>query len=125
MKLSIVLTTLVISLFARSICLAQPGDGNMRPPTMEERIKMIDEKICQPLKLNNPQKVKVLTAFHDFFAELDKSAKPPTRPEKSKVDALAKIRDAKVKLAIPATLFQKYLELELSTRPKGPIGSKP
>lgn len=86
---------------------------------------MVDEKICQPLKLNSTQKVKVLTAFRDFFVELDKIAKPPARPEKSKVDALSKIRDDKVKLAIPANLFQKYLELELSTRPKRPIGSNP
>jgi len=106
-----------------SVCLAQPGSG--KPPTIEERIKMIDEKICQPLKLNNSQKVKVLTAFHDFFVELDKSAKPPARPEKSKVDAFAKIRDDKVKLAIPATLFPKYLELELKSRPQRPNGNNP
>jgi hypothetical protein len=118
----------VISLFfllIGSVCFAQPRSGNMKPPTIEERIKMVDEKICQPLKLNNTQKVKVLTAFRDFFVELDKSAKPPARPEKSKADALAKIRDDKVKLAIPATQFPKYLELEMKTRPQRPNGNSP
>lgn len=108
-----------------SVSFAQAGSENMKPPTIEERMKMVDEKICQPLKLNSTQKAKVLIAFRDFFNELDKSAKPPARPEKSKVDALAKIRDDKVKVAIPANLFQKYLELELNSRPKRPNGSNP
>jgi hypothetical protein len=53
------------------------------------------------------------------------SAKPPARPEKSKVDALSKIRDDKVKLAIPASLFPKYLELEMKSRPQRPNGNNP
>lgn len=122
MKSKIVAISLIFLLIG-SVCIAQPGSG--KPPTIEERIKMVDEKICQPLKLNSTQKVKVLTAFRDFFVELDKIAKPPARPEKSKVDALSKIRDDKVKLAIPASLFPKYLELEMKSRPQRPNGNNP
>jgi len=103
-------------------CFSQPGNGGMKPPSLEERLKMVNEKICQPLKLDNTQVEKVSSAFNDFFTEMDKlvdkSTNPPTRPEKSKVDALAKIRDEKVKQAIPEALFTKYLELEKTTRPK-------
>jgi hypothetical protein len=38
-------------------------------------------------------------------------------PEKTKVDALAKIRDNKVKNVIPENVFDKYIELEKSIRP--------
>jgi len=106
-------------------CFSQPGNDGMKPPSIEDRLKMVDEKICKPLKLEKTQKEKVLSAFNIFFIEMDKSAIPPARPEKSKVDALAKIRDAKVKQAIPEVMYPKYLELEMQTRPKGPEAGRP
>lgn len=118
------IATSIAFLLLRIACFAQPG-GDMKPPGIEERIKMIDEKICQPLNLDNTQKIKVLTAFHDFFVEMDKIAKPPARPDKTMADALTKTRDDKVKQAIPAALFPKYLELEKTTRPKEPKEGKP
>jgi hypothetical protein len=126
MKTKIVLIALFISLFT-GICFSQPqpeGKGR-KPPTIEERWKMINEKICQPLKLDKTQKEKVLAAFKDFFVEMDKIATPSAMPEKSKVDALAKARDEKVKLVIPADQFPKYLDLENATRPKGPEAGRP
>jgi hypothetical protein len=122
MRSIIVVAAFFISLFT-SVCFAQPqpdGKGH-KPPTIEERLKMINEKICQPLKLDKNQTAKVSEAFKDFFTEMDKSidfkANPPRMPEKSKVDALAKIRDTKVKKVIPENLFIKYIELEKTTRP--------
>lgn len=120
MKTKIVLTVLFISLFS-NICLAQPNEKGHKPPTIEERLKMINEKICQPLNFDTTQSEKVNDAFKDFFLEMDKlinfKAKPPCMPKKSKVDALAKIRDNKVKKVIPENLFEKYIELEKATRP--------
>jgi len=121
MKTKLFLAAITI-LLGISNCFSQPGKGGMKPPSIEERLKMVNEKICQPLKLDNTQSEKVNSAFNEFFLEMDKlvdkSTNPPTRPEKSKVDALAKIRDDKVKQAIPEVLYTKYLELEKSTRPK-------
>lgn len=108
-----------------STCFSQPGNGDMKPPGIEERLKMVDKEICQPLKLDKSQTEKVTAAFKDFFVALDKTATPPARPEKTKADALAKIRDEKVKQAIPASLYPKYLELEIATRPKGPEEGRP
>ncbi len=122
MKSKIVILALFISLFT-SVCFAQPQpDGKGRkPPTSEERLKMVNEKICQPLKLNKNQTAKVSAAFKEFFTEMDKlidfKSNPPRMPEKSKVDALAKIRDNKVKKVIPENVFDKYIELEKTTRP--------
>jgi uncharacterized protein YfkK (UPF0435 family) len=120
MKTKIILTILFISLFS-NICLAQPNEKGHKPPTIEERLKMINEKICQPLELDKNQSEKVNDAFKDFFVEMDKlidfKVNPPRFPKKSKVNALAKIRDNKVKQVIPENLFEKYIELEKSARP--------
>jgi hypothetical protein len=120
MKTKLFLSAITI-FFGMSNCFSQQGEGGMKPPSIEERLKMVNEKICQPLNLDDTQKEKVNSAFNDFFTEMDKlvdkSTNPPTRPEKSKVDALAKIRDDKIKQSIPEALFTKYLELEKSTRP--------
>jgi hypothetical protein len=121
MKTKLFLTAITI-LLGISNCFSQPGKGGMKPPSIEERLKMVNEKICQLLKLDNTQSEKVNSAFNEFFLEMDKlvdkSTNPPTRPEKSKVDALAKIRDDKIKQVLPEGLFTKYLELEKTTRPK-------
>ncbi|WP_035672476.1 hypothetical protein [Flavobacterium sp. 83] len=122
MRTYIVISVFFISLFSGA-CFAQPQpDGKGRkPPTIEERLKMVNEKICQPLKLDKNQTAKVSAAFKDFFTEMEKlvdfKSNPPSMPEKSKVDALAKIRDNKVKKVIPENAFEKYIELEKTTRP--------
>ena len=119
-----IFATVITILLSGSIGFSQPGQGGTKPPKIKERLKMVDERICQPLSLDHAQKEKVTLAFKDFFTEMDKlmdlKTNPPARPEKSKVDSLAKIRDDKVKLIIPEALFPKYLELENETRPKGP-----
>lgn len=119
-----VFATIIMVLSAVSFCFSQPEHGGMKPPPIGERIKMVEERICQPLKLDKSQTEKVSLAFNEFFVEIDKlgdkSVNPPARPEKSKLDPLAKIRDEKVKLAIHEALFSKYLELEVALRPKGP-----
>lgn len=119
-----IFATVVMILLAGNICFSQPEHDGQKPPPIKERIKMVDEKICRPLNLDKNQSEKVTAAYKDFFVEMDKlvdkSANPPARPDKTKVDPLAKIRDEKVKLTIPEALFPKYLELELALRPKGP-----
>ncbi len=119
-----VFATVIIVLSTVSFCFSQPEHGGMKPPSINERIKMVKERICKPLNLDNLQTEKVSSAFNDFFEEMDqlvdKNTKPPVRSEKSKVDSFAKIRDENVKLIIPESQFPKYLELELAGRPKGP-----
>ena len=124
MKTKLVCTA-IACILGLNICFAQPGTGGKKPPSIEERLKMVDKEICQPLKLDKTQTGKVSAAFKDFFVEMDKLATPPAMPEIAKADALAKVRDEKVKQAIPAALYPKYLELEKATRPKGPEEGRP
>lgn len=122
MRSIITITAFFIILFT-GVSFAQPqADGKGRkPPTIEERLKRVTEKICQPLELDKNQTATVGDAFKEFFTEMDKlidfKSNPPRMPKKSKVDALGKIRDNKVKKVLPENLFDKYIELEKSARP--------
>jgi len=119
--------TVIMILFAGSFCFSQPeGSGTNPPPrpTIEERLKTVNERICQPLNLKKAQTKKVDAAFNEFFVEVDKlmgdQSGPPIMPEKSKLDALDKIRNDKVNKIISTELFPKYLELEIAARPNVP-----
>lgn len=124
MKTKLFATVMMILLIS-SFCFSQPeGSGTNPPPrlSIQERLKMVDEKICQPLNLDKAQTKKVDKAFNEFFVEVEKlmgdKTGSPVMPEKSKLDALDKIRNDKVNKIIPEELFPKYLELEMAARPK-------
>ncbi len=127
MKTKIFFAAMAIFLIS-SISRAQTQNNEMKPPSIEERLKMVETKICLPLKLDSNQKEVVILAFKDFFIEMDKlmDSNPRTiMPEISKVEPLEKTRDEKVKQVIADTLFTKYLELEKSSRPPRPNEEKP
>ncbi len=128
MKTNLVYTAIVFLLCLNS-CYSQPGNAGMNPPGIEDRLKLVDKEICQPLKLGKSQSEKVSAAFKEFFVEMDKlvdkNANPPAKPEKSKIDVLAKKRDDKIKLVLSKDQFPTYLALEEASRPPMPNGQKP
>jgi hypothetical protein len=104
--------------------LAPPPDAGNKPkagpPSMEERMKIVDEKICKPISLSASQKETVDKAFSEFYTEMDKLPKPQansqTPPDKSKIEPLEKARDAKIKQVLTADQLKKYQELEKAAR---------
>lgn len=64
------------------------------PPTLEERLKAVKEKICKPLLLLAAQEETVIKAFGDYYTEMDRltnvRADHPAPPDKSKTDLLEK-----------------------------------
>jgi len=99
-------------------------NGGQKPPAIEERMKILEEKIIVPLSLNDTQKEKVRSAFKDFFTEMDKlrinPSNPKERPDKTKVEPLEKSRDEKVKQVLSTEQFIRYMELEKNSRPPKP-----
>lgn len=97
------------------------------PPSLYERLAIIDEKICNPLSLSIVQKESVNKAFRDFYTEMDNLMKTQVNaqipPDKSKVEPLERTRDEKIKQVISGEQFKKYLELEKASRPKREEGS--
>ncbi len=110
-----------------------PQDGDRpKPPTSEERLKRVSERMDKELKLNPTQKQKLIAAYKDFFASMEKLRNkdgkpmppppPPPPADKEAVDKLVKARDAKVKAALTTAQYQQYTELEKKMRPPGPQG---
>ena len=85
------------------------------PLSLQDRLKMVNEKIINPLALNTLQKEKINAVYQDFYTELDKIMKTLTiaqgHPDKSKVEPLEKTRDEKIKLVLSGEQFLKYQEL--------------
>lgn len=121
--------TIGMVLLTVSFCFSQHAGSPGKPPSLKEQLKRVNEQICTPLNLDKSQTEKVDAAFREFFEGIekliDKSLPPPVRPEKSKVDALGKIRDEKVRQIIPESQYAKFLELEQANRPKGPENRGP
>jgi hypothetical protein len=94
------------------------------PPSSEDRMKMVEEKIIKPLSLNSSQSETVSGAFREFFDNMDKlrqlQQNSTTPPDKSKVEQLKKARDEKIKVVLTNEQFIKYEELEKSARPPKP-----
>jgi hypothetical protein len=92
--------------------------------TIEGKMKVVNEKIIVPLALTTAQKDVVNKAFKEYYTEIEKLTKPlegtQKSPDKSKVEPIQKVRDEKIKKALPAEKFNKYLELEKVLRPQKP-----
>ncbi len=110
---------------------AQPNQQQLppKPPTTEEKLKRVSEKIDKELQLNTAQKDKILAAYKAFFADIEKYKSkdvkqplppPPPPPPVSKeiADKLSGERDAKIKQALTTEQYKKYIELEKILRPK-------
>ncbi len=101
-----------------------------KPPTIEERLKLVNEKIAKELTLTKEQKQKIEAAYKDFFTkteELHKKMPPPPPPPplpKEVMDKLSGERDAEIKKVLTGDQFKKYMDIEKTLRPKPP-GNQP
>ena len=99
------------------------------PPPLQERLKVVEDKICKQLALTAEKRETIISAFSVFYSEMDKLIKsqsgPQGPPEKSKVDPLEQTRDSKVKQVLTGEQFKKFLELEKEARPNRPGEKKP
>jgi len=117
--------SLFITLFlAVAFCNSQD-----RPhPSMEDHLKRSQEMLQKELQMNTDQQKKVEQAFKDFMVEAEKLHKenpppppPPMDPKmKAALDKLEQERDAKVKMALTAEQYKKYLEVAKKMRPPHP-----
>jgi hypothetical protein len=100
-----------------------------KPPSAEERLKHVTEKMEKDLQLTKAQRETMTAAYKSFFAEMDKLRSkekppppPPPRPpeDKAAAEKLTKERDSKIKQALTDAQFKKFLELDKQMRPGGP-----
>jgi hypothetical protein len=117
--------SLFITLFLAVACC----NSQDRPhPSMEDHLKRSQEMLQKELQMNTDQQKKVEQAFKDFMVEaenLHKENPPPSPPPmdpkmKAALDKLEQERDAKVKMALTAEQYKKYLEVAKKMRPPHP-----
>ncbi len=112
-----------------ALCImAQPP----KPPTIEEKLKHVSEKINKEITLTAAQKAKVEAAYKDFFTDIEKlRAKngrkadmppppPPPPGSKEEMDKLSNARDAKIKAALTEAQYKKYTGIEKTLHPPRP-----
>ena len=106
---------------------AQPEQEKQprKPPTVEDRLKHVSEKLDEELKLTPDQKEKILAAFKTFFADMEanrsKQAPPPPPPPPVKKEIAEKLsaeRDEKIRKVLTTDQFSKFKEIEKKLRPK-------
>ncbi|MCX6241667.1 MAG: hypothetical protein NTX43_07685 [Bacteroidetes bacterium] len=105
------------------------NNGKANPPSNEERMKTVQEKIIKPLALNAAQTETITNAYKDFITAMENLKKTQTNPqqpvEKSKVEPLEKARDEKISKVLTKDQFAKYMELEKASRPQKAPGQEP
>jgi hypothetical protein len=100
------------------------GKEGKIPPSSEERLKNVDEKIIKPLGLNADQSAVIISAYKDFFTEMEKlrsgNETKQGPPDRSKVEPLERARDEKISKVLTEAQLSRYRELEKLARPPKP-----
>ena len=108
-----------------------PAQQPPGPPSKEERMKHVTEKIEKEMTLTAMQKENITSAYMDFFTKMDelrtkdKNNQPPPPPppppgSKEKVDQFSNKRDEQIKQILSAAQYQKYQQLEKTLHPPKP-----
>jgi hypothetical protein len=95
---------------------AQPPGQHPKPPSVEEKIKKLDEVIFREVELNEAQKAAIGHAFKTFFSAEDQLRKenppppppPPVPKLKAAMDKLVQERDESIKEILSEKQFEKY-----------------
>ena len=104
-----------------------------KPPTVEERLKKLNEVLQTEVKPTASQKASIENIFKTFFAAAEKLRKdnpppantgerPPTPPQKmhGAMKELEEERDVKIKKLLTAAQFEQYKTAAASLRPPRP-----
>lgn len=114
-----------ITMMLASATIAQPPSPQ-KPPSQEEKLKHVSERLDKELQLNADQKKNVLEAYKDFFSAMEKvkadNPPPPPPPPpppavKQKFDSILKERDAKIKAVLNEEQFKKLQTIEQHMKP--------
>jgi hypothetical protein len=123
MKKSFLFAVLLLS---AGFIMAQ-GGGQRRP--IEERVKMVMEKVTPALSLDKDQQPKTDSIYTEYYRAIDKfreTLEPGTRPDRSQFEKFVTERDEKLKKVFSEAQFKKFKEeVEPTLRPQRSGGTPP
>ena len=103
------------------------GGGQRRP--IEERVKMVMEKITPALSLDKDQQQKTDSIYTEYYRAMDKfreTLEPGTRPDRTQFEKFIIERDEKLKKTLTEAQFKKFKEeVEPTLRPQRGGGNPP
>ena len=128
--------TLLLVLIITGILGSQAQQQDQAQPrprrTVEERVKMVMDKVIPDLQLTTQQQTDVTATFSDYFKANEKlmqGLEPGTRPDRDAMMKNMDARDAKLKVNLTEAQYKKFKdEIEPSMRRPGgqrPAGDKP
>ena len=133
MKQKITMLVALVLMGALSLQAQQQDQGQPRPRrSVEERVKLIMDKLNTDLQLNATQQTSVSGTFTDYFKTNEKlmqGMEPNTRPDRSELMKNLEARDAKLKGVLSESQYKKFKdEIEPTMRRQRgprPDGDKP
>lgn len=123
----------ILTLFAllmSMVAIAQPGPP--KPPSQQERLKQVTDKIGKEMTLTAAQKTALEAAYSEFFDGMEKLrvkegkpavAPPPPPPppvNREAAEKLSKVRDEKIKQVLSEAQYRQYTTIEKGLRPRRP-----
>ncbi len=122
--MKIKITLLAMLMFAGILNIEAQQGGQRR--TVEERTKMVVDRLSDSLKITSDQATNLNPVYLDYYKSQDKLREglaPGTRPEKADMDKLSEARDAKLKTILSAEQFARMKAMEAMRGNRG--GQKP
>lgn len=118
---------LISSLFI-SLCAHAQNDQRPKPPTLEEKMKHVNDVIDKEIQPTASQKAAIEQAFKTFFTAADQLRKdnpppPPPPPDpkvKAAMDKLVQQRDERIKEVLNEKQYEKYLTATEKMHPPKP-----
>mgnify|MGYP000501124208 CR=1 FL=1 len=114
------ITLFIIMLFAGIVSAQAQG---FQKRTVEERVKQSIARISDSLSLTQAQKDDINPVMTEYFKGQDKlreALAPGARPERSEIEKLVGLRDAKLKVILTEAQFNKYKEMDAAMRNRRP-----
>ncbi|HSQ45043.1 MAG TPA: hypothetical protein VLM16_08610 [Ginsengibacter sp.] len=114
--------TMFIALFF-AITISANAQQGMPRRTVEERVKMVMDKLTTPLSLDTAEQSKTAAVFTDFYTAQDKmradARASGNRPDRSEFVKMMNDRDDKLKTIFTDEQYKKFKdEVEPTLRPQ-------
>ncbi len=121
MKNKTILLSLLLLVFTISSSYAQQGPQQPpKPPSIKERVEHSMKILNKKITVSDAQNTQIKPVLNSFITDLDKLMVKGQQPDITKVQALEKVRDTKMKSILSEKQYQIYRGNLMDIFPKPP-----